>query len=123
VEFLTQKYDNILVITVNTPNATAVNAISFSTLLEEAISDQIKKFIIDISCVKYIDSAFLGQTIKYLKKIRNSGGDLKLVACEGCGNHAIRVSFEKTETSDIFSIHDNLTEALRSFSDAIKVNN
>ena len=71
--------------------------------------------IVDMSCVKYIDSTFLGQLVKYLKISQKSGGDLKLVTCEGCGNHPIWVLFELTRTSDIFSIFYNVDDAIKSF--------
>jgi anti-anti-sigma factor len=86
--------------------------------MESSIAETTNRVIVNMSCVKYIDSTFLGQVIKYGKKSQKAGGDLKLVACEGCGDHPIWVLFELTRTSDIFSIFESVDEAIKSFANS-----
>lgn len=115
MEFNTNIFYEIPTITINTPNATIENVGQFKNILVELFSEERKNMIIDMSCVKYIDSTFLGLILHYLKLSQRSGGDLRLVTCEGCGDHPIWVLFETVGVTKVFSIYESIDEALRSF--------
>ena len=115
MHFKIDTYYNIPTITVNTPNATVENAGQLKNILAESFSVERNKIIIDMSCVKYIDSTFLGVIFQYLKLTQKSGGNLKLVTCEGCGNHPIWVMLETTGVAKLFEIYNSVDEALKSY--------
>lgn len=115
MDFQINTFYDIPTITVNIPNATIENAGQLKDVLAESFSEERNNMIIDMSCVKYIDSTFLGVILNYLKLSQKSGGDLKLVTCEGCGDHPMWVLFETTGVSKVFSVYNSVDEALRSF--------
>ena len=115
MEFQLNTYHDIPTVIINTPNATVENAGQLKNILEETFSEGRNNLIIDMSCVKYIDSTFLGVILSYLKLSQKSGGDLKLVTCEGCGDHPMWVLFETTGVAKVFEIYNSIDEAQRSF--------
>lgn len=73
---------------------------------------QTKNVVVDLSETELIDSAGLGVLISLLKQVSERGGDLTL-----CGmQRKVRMVFEITRTQRIFSIYDNVDEAVRAFS-------
>lgn len=72
----------------------------------------VKNVVVDLSATTLIDSAGLGVLISLLKQVSERGGDLTL-----CGmQRRVRMVFEITRTQRIFSIYDNVEEAVRAFS-------
>lgn len=68
----------------------------------------VKRVIIDLSKVEYLDSTGLGVLIGGLKRLREAGGNLSLV---GPGMRIQRI-FEITGLNKIFDIYATETEAM-----------
>ena len=77
----------------------------------EALEDGERKFLIDFTSTGYIDSSGLGVLVSMSKKIREAGGELRLVGL----NEDLRTLFELTKLDSLFAIKDNMDEALGSF--------
>jgi anti-sigma B factor antagonist len=83
--------------------------------LKQKVLDELdggaRKFLIDFSGTSYIDSSGLGVLVSLSKKIREQGGELRLVKL----NEDLRTLFELTKLDTLFHIASDRQEALASF--------
>lgn len=70
-----------------------------------------RKFVIDFQDSSYIDSSGLGALVSLSRKIRESGGDLRLAGL----NEDLRTLFELTKLDTLFQISDSRELALADF--------
>jgi len=70
-----------------------------------------RRFLIDFSESSYIDSSGLGVLVSLSKKIRESGGALRLAGL----NEDLRTLFELTKLDTLFQIADTRARALGEF--------
>ncbi len=77
----------------------------------DALESGERKFLIDFSSTGYIDSSGLGVLVSMSKKVREAGGELRLVGL----NEDLRTLFELTKLDSLFAIDDTLDKALESF--------
>ena len=80
------------------------------TVLERLESGD-RRFLIDFSSSSYIDSSGLGVLVSLSKKIRESGGALRLAGL----NEDLRTLFELTKLDTLFQIADTRAAALADF--------
>ncbi len=78
-DFTLKYYKNIAIIRINLSRATLKQAGSFNKLLFDMVKNDIKKFIIEMDEVEFIDSTFLGALVINLKKIKQLNGKLRLI--------------------------------------------
>lgn len=64
--------------------------------------------IVDVQAVTFIDTRALSMLVKWLKKLRENDGDLKLVNL----TNPVRVIFELSRLDKAFTIYTTLTDAL-----------
>jgi len=89
--------------------------INSSPDIRNALSDltgrHVKKIVIDLAGVSYVDSSGLATLVEMLKKTKSYGGKLRL------SNLADKVKslFEITKLEKLFEIFDNAEEALADF--------
>jgi anti-sigma B factor antagonist len=79
--------------------------------IKKLLHEQRFDIIIDLANVDYISSAGWGIFISEIKKIRENGGDLKLVSMVG----DVYEVFELLEFQTILESYDNIEEAVVSF--------
>ena len=106
------KYSDIHIVNVNMTRATMDMASMFNKFLQEIISKERNKIIINLSHCEYIDSSILGVLVSSLKKAIALDGDLKIVWHEQ--NEYSMFSLTKMDT--IFKIFPNLKDAVNSYS-------
>ncbi len=70
-----------------------------------------RKFVVDFQESTYIDSSGLGALVSLSRKIRESGGDLRLAGL----NEDLRTLFELTKLDTLFQISDSRELALADF--------
>lgn len=80
-------------------------------LIQESVDRGDRKFLLDFSKAAYIDSSGLGALVSISKKVRETGGDLRLSGL----NEDLRSLFELTKLDTLFSITDELKQALAGF--------
>ena len=84
-------------------------------LLKQSVLDRLeagdRKFLIDFASSSYIDSSGLGVLVSLSKKIRESGGALRLAGL----NEDLRTLFELTKLDTLFRITDTKEQALEGF--------
>jgi anti-sigma B factor antagonist len=77
----------------------------------DALEGGEKRFVIDFSRTGYIDSSGLGALVSLAKKIRETGGELRLAGL----NEDLHTLFELTKLDTLFAIVDSTDEALAAF--------
>jgi anti-sigma B factor antagonist len=70
-----------------------------------------RKVLVDFDKTTYIDSSGLGVLVSLAKKIRESGGDLRLANL----NDDLQTLFELTKLDTLFQISESRARALESF--------
>ena len=80
-------------------------------LVQAALDRGDRRLLIDFSRTGYIDSSGLGALVSLSKKIRESGGELRLSGL----NEDLRSLFELTKLDTLFNIADSRDAALSAF--------
>ncbi len=80
-------------------------------LVQQALDQGERKFLIDFSATGYIDSSGLGALVSISKKIREQGGELRLAEL----NEDLRSLFELTKLDTLFAISESQADALANF--------
>jgi len=111
LDFEKQLSGEILIEKVNLQRATTVEASIMKQRLFEAIHLNKKKIIVDISKCDFIDSTFLGALVLSLKRIRENGGDIKIVI----GSSVVRKTLSITGFLKVFENYSSVEEALKSY--------
>jgi anti-sigma B factor antagonist len=94
----------------------SVMAQELEDLLDRALNAQCCNFVVDLSEADYLSSSGWGMFIGEIKRIRDGGGDLKLV---GMQPYVLEV-FELLEFDRILRHYDSVEEAVSAFEDAKK---
>ena len=104
--------NGIHILKVNLKRATIDYVKEFRELLLDLIETKnIKKSVIDLSEVEFVDSSFLGAVVSGLKKIAANKGDIKISGLQS----PVRSMFEITRLYKVFEIFDEIEDALNSF--------
>lgn len=80
-------------------------------LVGDALEHGDRRILIDFSQTGYIDSSGLGALVSISKRIRESGGELRLSGL----NEDLRSLFELTKLDTLFAIAETPQQALASF--------
>jgi anti-sigma B factor antagonist len=83
----------------------------FRAALEEILSHDLRKIVVDLKEVKWMNAAGIGVLVDALNKLRQMKGDLKLARC--CGRTGTILQLLKMES--LFSRYDSLETAVASF--------
>lgn len=103
--------NDIVIQVVNLTRATYREAGELKKQLDNLINQKQKKIIVDISQCEFIDSTFLGVLVLSLKSSAKIDGDIRLVKPD----EVVKALMEKAGTLNVFNMHDNLEEAIKSF--------
>ena len=80
--------------------------------IHSLVSDNIKRVVLDLAGVEFINSSGLGTLISSLTTLKNSGGDLRLA---GLGERVENL-FVITKLVKVFETYETVDRALSSFS-------
>ena len=80
-------------------------------LIQAALEAGDRKFLIDCAATAYIDSSGLGALVTISKKVRESGGELRLAGL----NSDLQSLFELTKLDTLFAIAPSVADAVASF--------
>ena len=84
-------------------------------LLRNLVSEGIKKILLNLRNVDYIDSSGLGELVSAFTSMRSQGGELKLLNL----TKRVRTLLQITKLLTIFDITDDEATSVKSFSPAI----
>ncbi|MCH6574748.1 MAG: STAS domain-containing protein [Bacteroidetes bacterium] len=110
--FEKQLFGDILIEKINLPRATTNEAGIIKERLFEDIQLNNKKIIVYISNNTFVDSSFIGALVVSLKKIRETGGDIKIVIGSSSFTGGIINSIGFLRVFETFS---SLKDAIKSF--------
>ncbi|HED05082.1 MAG TPA: anti-sigma factor antagonist [Ignavibacteria bacterium] len=111
MDFIKEKYNEVVVEIVNLTRATLKEAEEFKLTLSNDIDEGARKLIVDISECEFIDSTFLGALVVSLRKITGLGGDLRLVGFQP----AVNSMFELTRMYRVFESFPTKEKAIKSY--------
>ena len=106
-----ERHGDICVITPVGDIKIGAGAEALREAVQREIDAGVKKMVLNLAEVGYVDSSGLGEMIACLKRAAEAGGDLKLA------NRRKRVSdlFQLTRLETVFSSYDTVEEALSSY--------
>lgn len=83
------------------------------TRVKELVANGVKKVIIDLGKVTWMNSTGLGALMSSLTTLRNAEGELKIARA----TDKVKSLFMVTKLITIFDSYDSVEEALKAFSD------
>ncbi len=84
-------------------------------LLRDLVREGIKKILLNLRNVDYIDSSGLGELVSAFTSLRSQGGELKLLNL----TKRVRALLQITKLLTVFDITDDEATSVKSFSPAI----
>ena len=78
--------------------------------IKELLAQGKKRLVLDLGGVSYIDSAGLGTLVAAYTSTRNQGGDIRLASVTAKFGELLNI----TKLVTIFSVHDNVADAVKS---------
>ncbi|WP_291785151.1 STAS domain-containing protein [Cecembia sp.] len=75
--------------------------------VSDAVNDEIKFFVVDLSQIRYISSSGIGLLITMLTKMRNAGGEVYLTS----PSEHVKKLLIITKLNNIFTVFDTVEEA------------
>lgn len=104
-------FKDVVVVVINLCRGTLIEAKQLGALLDEEIASGCKKLIVDLSECEFVDSTFIGTLVLRYKKLKESGGNLRLVL------PAVQrdVIFAVTNTLGLFDTFRTRKDAVDSF--------
>src|SRR5438876_8033862 len=84
-------------------------------LLRKLVSEGIKKILLNLRDVDYIDSSGLGELVSAFTSMRSQGGELKLLNL----TKRVRALLQITKLLTVFEVTDDEAISVKSFSPAI----
>ncbi len=79
--------------------------------IKELLKEGKKRLVLDLGGVDYIDSAGLGTLVAAYTSARSEGGDIRLASVTKRFGDLLHI----TKLVTIFSVHDNVADAVKSF--------
>jgi anti-sigma B factor antagonist len=87
------------------------NRQELKALIQAGLDEGARKFLIDCTSTGYIDSSGLGALVTVSKKVRETGGQLRLAGL----NDDLQSLFELTKLDSLFHISPTVDAALEGF--------
>lgn len=106
----TQSPNNVTLVTVEGQLIVA-NRHELKQIVQDAMDQGARRFVIDFTPTAYIDSSGLGALVSMSKRVRQGGGDLRLAGL----NEDLRSLFELTKLDTLFVISETPAEAIAGF--------
>lgn len=114
MEFQQKIEGDILVFTPKFSSLDAKNSSEFKQRIVEAVhKGHVRKVILDLEPIHFIDSSGLGSLISLLRILHSEGGNLKLTKV----NKPIRNMFELVSMTKIFDIYESNSIAIHAFNE------
>ena len=105
--FALETKDGVLVVNVD-GQLVVSNRQEFKQLVLDEVERGARQVVVDFANTAYIDSSGLGALVSLGKRIRESGGELRLAAL----NDDLRTLFELTRLDTLFPLYASRDEAL-----------
>lgn len=107
MSFSLERSDDVLIVTVD-GQLVVTNRQEFKQAILDAVEQGMKLVVVDFTHSGYIDSSGLGALVSLSRRLREAGGDLRLVGL----NEDLRTLFELTRLDALFPLYATRAEAL-----------
>ncbi|MFN7341112.1 MAG: STAS domain-containing protein [Opitutia bacterium] len=107
MSFSLERTDDVLIVTVD-GQLVVTNRQEFKQAILDAVEDGVRVVVADFSTAGYIDSSGLGALVSLSRRLRETGGDLRLVGL----NDDLRSLFELTRLDALFPLFATRADAL-----------
>lgn len=107
MSFSLERTDDVLIVTVD-GQLVVTNRQEFKQAILDAVAQGAKLVVVDFTTSGYIDSSGLGALVSLSRRLREAGGDLRLVGL----NDDLRTLFELTRLDALFPLYATRAEAL-----------
>jgi anti-anti-sigma factor len=111
LDYIHEKYDDVLVVVIESISATIKDAVDFKQYFMADIDSGWKKIIVDLADCNFIDSTFLGVFVVALKKLIEVGGDLRLVGV----NADVHSMFQLSKWQNLFETFETMESLIKSY--------
>jgi anti-sigma B factor antagonist len=108
----TRKVGDVTIIDVDGKIVLGDGDVEIKQIVDDLLGRGVKKVVLSLTKVPYLDSAGLGEIIRCFTALRKSGGSFKLLS----PNQRIIDLMTITKLLDVFDIYDNEATAIASFS-------
>ncbi len=105
-----EKQGGISILNIPLENLDAQNSNEFKRQISDSL-DEHPQMIFDLSGVQFIDSSGLGAILSILRRLKSSGGDLKLC----CLTEQVKMLFKMVRMNKVFDVFENREDAVKSF--------
>ena len=110
MNLITQQRDDVIIVKLPVDHLDTANSNTFKTAVNEQLDPE-RRIVLDLSNVRFVDSSGLGAFLSSLRKINNSGGQLKMSNL----TTAVKALFELVRMNKVFEIYDDVDAAMASF--------
>lgn len=107
MSFQLERTDNVLIVTVE-GQLVVTNRQEFKQAILDAVEQGARVVIVDFTTSGYIDSSGLGALVSLSRRLRDAGGDMRLVGL----NEDLRTLFELTRLDALFPLYATRADAL-----------
>jgi anti-sigma B factor antagonist len=107
MSFSLERTDDVLIVTVD-GQLVVTNRQEFKQAILDAVEQGARLVVVDFTNSGYIDSSGLGALVSLSRRLREAGGDLRLVGL----NDDLRTLFELTRLDALFPLYATRSEAL-----------
>ena len=104
--------DGITIVDMNGRITLGDDTVAFRRAIEDLVADGHKMVLLNLHHVPYIDSSGIGELVAAFTKIRDSGGELKLLNL----SPKVRTLLEITKLYTVFDVQDDEAAAMNAFS-------
>jgi anti-sigma B factor antagonist len=107
MSFSLERNDDVLIVTVD-GQLVVTNRQEFKQAILDAVEQGARLVVVDFTTSGYIDSSGLGALVSLSRRLRETGGDLRLVGL----NEDLRSLFELTRLDALFPLYTSRSDAL-----------
>ncbi|WP_053334483.1 STAS domain-containing protein [Gemmatimonas phototrophica] len=107
MSFSLERMDDIAIVTVD-GQLVVTNRQEFKQTILDAVEQGARLVVVDFTTSGYIDSSGLGALVSLSRRLRDAGGDLRLVGL----NEDLRTLFELTRLDALFPLYATRADAL-----------
>ena len=111
-DFQKHIYRGITLIVINLSRAVMCESQVFYRYLFNLIDEGAEKIVIDLTSLEFIDSSFAGVLVAALRRVKNKGGDIRLVLKKG---NSLSNQMFFNGVVKIYKTYTSIKEALNSF--------
>ena len=107
MSFTLEHTDHALIVTIE-GHLVVTNRQEFKQAILDAVEQGVRVVVVDFTTSGYIDSSGLGALVSLSRRLRDAGGDLRLVGL----NDDLRTLFELTRLDALFPLYATRADAL-----------